>query len=392
MPKYRIQSLIFILTTFMLGCNEYMIVGVLSDIHKDFGTSMSDLGILITAFALTYAIATPLVSILTSKFKRHQVYFGLLAVFFIGNTWTALASNYLSLMGSRILTASTAGAICSLTLTMTNFVVPQEKRAATIAWVFAGFNIASVAGVPLGTFISTNWGWHASYWLVDIVAVITISLLIFLVPRNTPQAIHKEDAASAGSVKDFMLDQRVILTVSFIMAICAAQFSFYTYIRPIITGQMGFSVSSLNLLLLILGLMAIVGNNLGGWCADNGGVKILPRLYIIMGIFLIIAGLTMKNLAVISFICIAIVCIFNSSYGATVQVLMMDIASKESPAALDLASSLNPVFSNVGISVGSFLAAQMLHFTTVNNIVYLSAIFAFAGFGIIFQLKRIYTK
>ncbi|MCZ9648869.1 hypothetical protein [Lactobacillus mulieris] len=51
MLKYRIQSILFVLVAFMLGCNEYMIVGVLKDIHSDMGTPLATLGILVTLFA-----------------------------------------------------------------------------------------------------------------------------------------------------------------------------------------------------------------------------------------------------------------------------------------------------------------------------------------------------
>jgi len=101
-----------------------MIVGVLPDISREINASLSSLGYLVTVFALVYAVATSL----TKYFKRHQLLFFLMGIFFIGNTWTALSYSYVSLLLSRILSATTAGAIISLILVIANFVAPLEKK------------------------------------------------------------------------------------------------------------------------------------------------------------------------------------------------------------------------------------------------------------------------
>jgi predicted MFS family arabinose efflux permease len=128
MSRYKIQAFLFVFVAFMLGCNEYMIVGVLPDISREINASLSSLGYLVTVFALVYAIATPLVTSLTKYFKRHQLLLFLMGIFFIGNTWTALSHSYVSLLLSRILSATTAGAIISLILVIANFVAPLEKK------------------------------------------------------------------------------------------------------------------------------------------------------------------------------------------------------------------------------------------------------------------------
>ena len=145
MSRYKIQAFLFVFVAFMLGFNEYMIVGVLPDISREINASLSSLGYLVTVFALVYAVATPLVTSLTKYFKRHQLLFFLMGIFFIGNTWTALSYSYVSLLLSRILSATTAGAIISLILVIANFVAPLEKRASLLSWIFASV----LAGLPV---------------------------------------------------------------------------------------------------------------------------------------------------------------------------------------------------------------------------------------------------
>ncbi len=66
--KYRLQACLFVFIAFMLGCNEYIIVGVLPDISSEFGTGLSQLGLLVTIFALVYALSTPLVTSFGNRF------------------------------------------------------------------------------------------------------------------------------------------------------------------------------------------------------------------------------------------------------------------------------------------------------------------------------------
>jgi len=221
MSRYKIQAFLFVFVAFMLGCNEYMIVGVLPDISREINASLSSLGYLVTVFALVYAVATPIVTSLTKYFKRHQLLFFLMGIFFIGNTWTALSHSYISLLLSRILSATTAGAIISLILVIANFVAPLEKRASLLSWIFAGFSIASIIGLPIGTFISTTFSWHASFWMISLLTLVTFVLLLVFVPRDTPQS-----QSSKGNKQFAILGNRQIqLTLLAIILICAAQYS-----------------------------------------------------------------------------------------------------------------------------------------------------------------------
>ena len=383
--KYRLQSILFVFVAFMLGCNEYMIVGVLPDIAHQYHDSLSTLGLLVTVFALVYAIFTPIITSLANRWRRHHVLLVLMVVFFIGNTWTALASNFISMLFSRVLTATVAGAIISIVLVMASFVAPREKRASLVSWVFAGFSIASVIGIPIGTVISTTFSWHDSFWMISGLTIFVFVSLIWLVPKDTPQF-------KSTLSKQFTLlkDTRVLLGVVFIVTVCAADYTIYTYIRPLITNEMGFSNTWLNWLLFGIGIFFIIGNKFGGYIADNGGIHRLGGIYIAMTILYLLFGplLSFKWIAIII---VALLCIAFSSYGSSTQLMFLDIAEKEYPQSLDLASSLNSIFANIGISLGSFTASQAVAFLPMRNLGYVGAVYGLAATILVLVLSKKYT-
>ena len=383
--KYRLQSILFVFVAFMLGCNEYMIVGVLPDIAHQYHDSLSTLGLLVTVFALVYAIFTPIITSLANRWRRHHVLLVLMVVFFIGNTWTALASNFISMLFSRVLTATVAGAIISIVLVMASFVAPREKRASLVSWVFAGFSIASVIGIPIGTVISTTFSWHDRFWMISGLTIFVFISLIWLVPKDTPQF-------KSTLSKQFTLlkDTRVLLGVIFIVTVCAADYTIYTYIRPLITNEMGFSNTWLNWLLFGMGIFFIIGNKFGGYIADNGGIHRLGGIYIAMTILYLLFGplLSFKWVAIII---VALLCVAFSSYGSSTQLMFLDIAEKEYPQSLDLASSLNSIFANIGISLGSFTASQAVAFLPMRYLGYVGAVYGLAATILVLVLSKKYT-
>lgn len=383
--KYRLQAILFVFVAFMLGCNEYMIVGVLPDIAHEYHDSLSRLGLLVTVFALIYAIFTPIITSAANRWRRHRVLLFLMVVFFIGNTWSAMATNYYSLLFSRILTATVAGAIISMVLVMASFVAPREKRASLVSWVFAGFSIASVVGIPIGTVISTTFSWHDSFWMISGLTILVFAGLIWLVPRDTPQV-----QSSLGKQFSLLKDSRVLLGVTFIVTVCAADYTIYTYIRPLITNEMGFDNTWLNWLLFGMGIFFIIGNKFGGYLADRGGVHRLGSIYIAMTILYIAFGplLSFKWLAIIV---VALLCVAFSCYGASTQLMFLDIAEKDYPQSLDLASSLNSIFANIGISLGSFTASTAVQFTSLNHLGYVGAVYGILATILIIVLSKKYT-
>lgn len=384
--KYRLQALVFVFVAFMLGCNEYMIVGVLPDVARDFHEPLSKLGLLVTIFALVYAVCTPIITSIASRWPRHRVLLSLIGIFLVGNSWSALATSYWSMFISRVITASVAGAIISLVMVMVNFTAPRHRRASIVSWVFAGFSIASIIGIPIGTIVSHLFSWRESFWMISLLTIPVFAALLWLLPRDTPQVRSRFK-------KQFTLlrDQRVILGTSLIVLVCASDYTIYTYIRPLVTNVMGFSYAWLNWILFGMGVFFIIGNKFGGYIADHGGMLTLRWIYIVMTLLYLALGVTFQYKWIAALI-IGLLCISFCCYGSSTQLMFMDIAESEYPASLDLASSLNAIFANIGISLGSFTASEAVQFTKMSNLGYIGVVYGLLTIVVVFTLANKYQS
>lgn len=386
MKHTTLRSFTFILVAFMLGCNEFMVVGVLSDIARSYHVPLSTVGFLVTAFAGVYAISTPIITTLTSNWNRYKLLMLLMTVFFIGNTLTAIAPTLGWLLFARIITAAVAGTIISLINLLVSIITPMDKRPMVLAWVGAGFSIASVIGVPLGTTIATLLSWHDSFWIISGLTLIVFALLVWLTPRDTPQV--------KGSILEqlaLLKDHRVLLGIGITVAVLSLQYTFYTYVRPLITTVMGFSLTSLNWLLLLLGVMSIIGNEIAGGVASHNGVQKLPIVFILMTILSLVLGIALGN-KITGMLVLAALCVVVIIYGTTIQLVFISVAEKEYPQSLALATSLISIFANVGISLGSFTASTTVNFANLTMLGYVGAVYGLLAIGLSLVLRRFYRK
>ena len=338
--------------SFMLGMSEFVVVGILPDIARGLGVSEVTVGNLVAMFAFVYAPCTPLGSALSARFPRFATHLGLMGVFLAGNVLCAFAPNYGVLVVARILIAMVSGTIVSISMTYAEDVASRENRTRFIAWVFSGFSIASVVGVPVGTAIANNAGWRWAFHLVNVLTVLFMALMVICVPRHSPRQMR------IGFLPQFrlFLDRRIQLGVLAVVTGAAATYVVYTYLTPIMRDELGFNETMVSLGLVVYGLACLWGNLTSGRLAARGtGVEPLVRvrpIYLAHAAVLCSLALAARVPVYGAIALIALGCLMYLQNSPS-QILYMDVADQSHPGSTNLAASLNSMAFNIGIAVGS---------------------------------------
>ena len=183
---FNLPVLILIASSFMLGMSEFIMVGILPDIAVGLKVSEVTVGNLVSLFAFVYAPVTPLGSALSARFPRFATHMTLIGVFLAGNLLCAFAPNYAVLMAGRILIALVSGTLVAIAMTYAPDVTTDTFRTKFIAWVFSGFSIASVVGVPVGTWVANAFGWRWAFHLVNALTVVLIIGMVAVLPAQQP--------------------------------------------------------------------------------------------------------------------------------------------------------------------------------------------------------------
>ena len=348
---FNLPVIVLISLSFMLGMSEFIVVGVLPDIAAGLKVSEVTVGNLVSLFAFVYAPVTPLGSALSARFPRFATHLTLVGVFLIGNVLCAFASNYGVLVVARILIALVSGTLVAIAMTYAPDVTTEQYRTKFIAWVFSGFSIASVVGVPVGTWVANTFGWRWAFHLVNVLTVALIVLMVMVLPRNSR-------IVKIGFLPQFRLffDRRIQLGVLAVVFGAAATYVFYTYLTPIMRDEVHVPEQYLSVGLVIFGAACLWSNLYGGKLADRGrGVEPLTHIRpIYCAHAVLMASLIVTHwVPVYGALLLVVLGMFMYLQNSASQVLYMDVASQSHPGSLNLAASLNSMSFNIGIALGS---------------------------------------
>ncbi|MDB1140537.1 MFS transporter [Bifidobacterium catenulatum] len=348
---FNLPVIVLISLSFMLGMSEFIVVGILPDIAAGLKVSEVTVGNLVSLFAFVYAPVTPLGSALSARFPRFATHLTLVGVFLIGNVLCAFAPNYGVLVVARILIALVSGTLVAIAMTYAPDVTTEQYRTKFIAWVFSGFSIASVVGVPVGTWVANTFGWRWAFHLVNVLTVALIVLMVMVLPRNS-------HIVKIGFLPQFRLffDRRIQLGVLDVVFGAAATYVFYTYLTPIMRDEVHVPEQYLSVGLVIFGAACLWSNLYGGKLADRGrGVEPLTHIRpIYCAHAVLMASLIVAHwVPVYGALLLVVLGMFMYLQNSASQVLYMDVASQSHPGSLNLAASLNSMSFNIGIAVGS---------------------------------------
>lgn len=348
---FNLPVIVLISLSFMLGMSEFIVVGILPDIAAGLKVSEVTVGNLVSLFAFVYAPVTPLGSALSARFPRFATHLTLVGVFLVGNVLCAFAPNYGVLVVARILIALVSGTLVAIAMTYAPDVTTEQYRTKFIAWVFSGFSIASVVGVPVGTWVADTFGWRWAFHLVNVLTVALMVLMVMVLPRNSR-------IVKIGFLPQFRLffDRRIQLGVLAVVFGAAATYVFYTYLTPIMRDEVHVPEQYLSVGLVIFGAACLWSNLYGGKLADRGrGVEPLTHIRpIYCAHAVLMASLIVTHwVPVYGALLLVVLGMFMYLQNSASQVLYMDVAAQSHPGSLNLAASLNSMSFNIGIAVGS---------------------------------------
>ncbi|OZG66357.1 arabinose transporter [Bifidobacterium hapali] len=383
---FTLPVIVLVSISFMLGMSEFIVVGILPDIARGLSVSEVTVGNLVSLFAFVYAPVTPLGSAISARFPRFATHLTLMAVFLVGNILCAFAPNYAVLVVARIMIALVSGTLVAIAMTYAPDVTVDQYRTKFIAWVFSGFSIASVVGVPVGTWIANTFGWRWAFHLIDVLTLALIVSMVVVLPRNSHMM-------QVGFVRQFRLfiDRRIWLGVLAVVCGAASSYVFYTYLTPIMRDEIHIPEQFLSLGLVVYGVACLWSNLHAGKLAERGrGVE---PLYHLRWVFLAHAALlcSLALARVIPFygaILLIVLGMFMYLFNASSQVLYMDVAAESHPGSMNLAASLNSMSFNIGIAIGSAVGGLVNDHLGLTWLGPFGALFALGAVAITLALGR----
>ena len=154
--------------TLGFGMTEYVMMGILPNIANDLGISIPSAGHFISAYALGVGIGAPVMVILARKRPLKQILLGLIALYTLGNLALAFAPNETAVLVLRFISGLPHGAYFGVGAIVAERLVPPERKSSAVALMIAGMTIATLIGVPFGTFVTEWLSWRTAFFLIGL--------------------------------------------------------------------------------------------------------------------------------------------------------------------------------------------------------------------------------
>jgi MFS transporter, DHA1 family, inner membrane transport protein len=336
---------------FAIGMGAFVVVGVLTPIGQDLTMTPGEVGFVLTAYAIAYAILSPLLVALTGSWSRRTVLLLGMSLFGLGAALSALSETATMLYISRIVAAAGGGMFTPVAASVAFSVSAPEDRNKALSKVFFGLTLAQAIGVPAGAYIAYTFGWQAAFIVVAVLALVSIALCFYLMPKDVAFQVN-----TLQTLRDALLDWRSMLSVFFTTTYLAAIYIVFTYLALLIEERQDFARDGVSLFLLIRGIGAVNGNWFGGQLSDRFGpdktLVILCVGHILM--------LPLFSLLPLPVIVLAVLCYVWSAFGWAFMTAQQNRLITQTPERQSVVLSLNAAAVYIGASLGSYAGGHVL--------------------------------
>ncbi|MGB3100844.1 MAG: MFS transporter, partial [Psychrobacillus psychrotolerans] len=337
-------------SAFAIGTTEFISVGLLPLISKDLDISLTTAGLTVSLYALGVTVGAPVLTALTSRMPRKSLLLWIMIVFIIGNGIAASATSVTVLLIARIISAFSHGVFMSIGSMIAADLVPEDKRASAISIMFTGLTVATITGVPFGTFLGQQLGWRFAFIAIVVIGIIGFIANSILIPSD----LRKGTRTSIQDHVKLITNSRLLLIFLITALGYGGTFVVFTYLSPLLQSVTGFKQGTIALILLVYGVAIAVGNMIGGKLANKNPIRSLFYMFIIQAIILLLLTFT-APFKVVGLITIILMGVFAFMNVPGLQVYVVMLAERYVPSAVDVASAMNIAAFNAGIAIGSYL-------------------------------------
>ncbi len=377
-PMPRLLYLLM-LCNLVQGTGVFVIGGILEPVALDLQVSIAAAGQAMTAYAVSTAVLSPLLLVLTGHWPRRRAMLFGLALFTAGSLACALAPSLSWLLAGRVLmgmgaitTPISGGAAVTL--------VAPGQRGRALSLVFLGISLSYVIGTPLGAWLGFTYGWR---WPVGLVAALSL-LAALAVWRFMPRDLNAPGATFAGLPR--LLAQGVVAsTLALTLLYFVAIFMVFSYIGPVLQALSPMSAGRLSLTLMIFGLAGVAGTLLGGWLNDRfGAMRVLPMQLLVLIVTMGVVPFTQGH-----YLPMVVVVVIWGLAGFGMMAPQQSRLAALAPAQAPMLLALNSSMLYLGTAIGAAIGGAVVGGVGFSHLAWVGMPFALAGLGTLWISRRL---
>ncbi len=240
---------------FVIGTGVMVVPGTLNEISSSMGVSVPVVGQLIAAAAAVMCLGAPLLAAVVAGWDRRRLLTITMLWYALFMGLCALMPSFGWLLGMRVLAVVAPAIFTPQAAACVGLLVLQEHRGRAITFVFLGWSLASVLGMPLGAWMGGTLGWRSAFWLVVVLSVLSAAWLW----RTMPDGV-RPPALSRAAWGQALRSKALMFTVGVTLLLSVGQFVLFSYFAPYFKETMQITPVQLGLLFAWFGVFGFIGN------------------------------------------------------------------------------------------------------------------------------------
>ena len=346
--------------TFMAILSELVPSGILPQMSDGLNASYSQIGLLVSVYAIASAVGTiPLIT-MTMTMNRKKLLIILLLIFGVSNSVIAFSGSYAVTAAARLAGGISAGVLWPMVSAYAMKMVPENMHGRAIAIAMSGCTLGLGIGLPIMTSIGTGISWRVEFAVLAAIIFIIAILGKILLP-----SVPGEKRSNENSPFTIIKNKSVIVCLVATFLTIMAHYGLYTYIAPLVEN---FGVTGgIQVVSIVFGIGTIVSVLIAGKFVDEhlGGLVVFMLTLAFGTMILFLAFKGTFGIAHIAFF------LWGVSFGALVTIFQAAV-TRQVQKGKDVATSLQSSTFNFGIVFGSAIGGSVLEHFSVVHIIYLT--------------------
>ncbi len=337
---------------FVIGTGVMAVPGTLNDISTSLDVSVATAGQLISAGAVLMCLGAPLCAALVAGWDRRRLLALSMVWYALLHLACALAPNFALLLPLRVLALVSPAIFTPQAAACVGLLVPPEQRGRAITFIFLGWSVASVLGMPISAFVGGTLGWRSAFAVVALLSLVAAAWVWRAMPNGV-----KPPALSLAAWKETFRSKALMTTVAVTVLYAAGQFVQFSYFAPYFRHKLDLSPGALSLYFMWFGAFGLLGNVLMSRYVDRIGVEraVMTGVALMaLSLLLFPLGTTLWLAAAVS-VPWALGCFSSNS---AQQARLVGIAPALAAASVALNSSAMYAGQAVGAATGGWMIAR----------------------------------
>lgn len=340
----------------MLIASEFMPVSLLTPMAEGLRATEGQTGQAISISGLFAVAASMVITTAAGTLNRKWVLVTLTAFMLLSLVLVAAAPNFAVLMIGRALLGICIGGFWSLATAIIMRLVPEGDVPRALALMYGGQAIAAAFAAPIGSYLGGMFGWRAVFWAL--VPIVAVNLAWHLIALPSLPARQRQDFRTMLGLLKRPYFLRGLITA---MLSWGSAFTMFTYLRPFLEQVTAVDVTTLSVLLLVLGCAGFIGTWASGRFLSGNVAPLLKLPALLMG------GCTLGLLFLGGSVIAA--ALFLAIWGAmntAMSVIWMTWMSQNADDAPEAAGSLMVAAIQSSILLGAVIGGLLLDGMTIS--------------------------